>query len=41
MSYLDAVNITRQERIYCRKWSAKEIDKSGLVKIRVKFERYF
>lgn len=26
---------------YCRKWSAKQVDKSGRVKIRVEFERYF
>lgn len=27
--------------IRCRNWSAKEIDKTGRVKIRVEFERYY
>lgn len=26
---------------YCRKWSARKIDATGLVKIRVEFERCF
>lgn len=25
----------------CRTWSAKEVDKTGMVKVRVEFERYF